>query len=59
MDATQLVELFPAGGGGYVVASKLLNPTLGAVSGCALLIDYVLTIAISIASGAMRRDFIS
>lgn len=49
---SQLVQAFPAGGGGYVVASKLLSPTLGALSGCALLIDYVLTVAISIASGA-------
>ncbi len=49
---TQIIEKFPNGGGGYVVASKLLSPTLGMVSGCALLIDYVLTITISIASGA-------
>lgn len=48
----QIIELFPSGGGGYLVASKLLSPTLGVVSGCALLVDYVLTIAISIASGA-------
>jgi len=47
----QIIETFPAGGGGYIVASKLLSPFLGMVSGCALLIDYVLTIAISIASG--------
>ncbi|MFA5096036.1 MAG: APC family permease [Candidatus Omnitrophota bacterium] len=49
---SHIIELFPGGGGGYLVASKLLSPTLGMVSGCALLIDYVLTIAISIASGA-------
>ena len=49
---SQIVEVFPSGGGGYVVASKLLTPSLGVVSGCALLIDYVLTIAVSIASGA-------
>ncbi len=49
---SQIVELFPGGGGGYLVASKLLSPTLGMVSGCALLIDYVLTITVSIASGA-------
>ena len=49
---SQIIELFPTGGGGYLVASKLLNPNLGMISGCALLIDYVLTIAISIASGA-------
>ena len=48
---SQIIELFPSGGGGYVVASKLLSPNLGLISGCALLIDYVLTIAISIASG--------
>src|SRR3989338_4117069 len=49
---SQLIELFPSGGGGYLVASKLLNPTLGMISGCALIIDYILTITISIASGA-------
>jgi amino acid transporter len=48
---SQIIELFPTGGGGYLVASKLLSPTTGAVAGCALVIDYVLTIAISIASG--------
>ena len=29
----QIVELFPSGGGGYLVASKLLSPTVGMVSG--------------------------
>jgi len=48
----QLIELFPTGGGGYLVASKLLSPTLGMIAGCALLIDYVLTVTVSIASGA-------
>jgi amino acid transporter len=49
---SQVIELFPNGGGGYMVASKLLNPYCGMVSGCALVIDYVLTITISISSGA-------
>lgn len=49
---SQIVELFPTGGGGYLVASKLLSRDLGVVSGCALLIDYVLTITVSVASGA-------
>ena len=48
---SQIIELFPTGGGGYLVASKLLSPSLGMISGSALLIDYVLTIAISVASG--------
>ncbi len=49
---SQIIELFPNGGGGYLVASKLLSPTFGMISGCALIIDYVLTITISIAAGA-------
>src|SRR5260221_3887731 len=48
---SQIIELFPTGGGGYLVASKLLSPTAGVVSGCALIGDYVLTIAISVARG--------
>ncbi len=49
---SQIVELFPSGGGGYYVASNLLSPTVGMISGCALLVDYILTISVSIASGA-------
>jgi amino acid transporter len=47
----QVIELFPTGGGGYRVATKLVGPYMGLASGCALVLDYVLTIAISIASG--------
>jgi amino acid transporter len=46
----RIIEEFPSGGGGYVVATKLLGPTAGLVSGSALLVDYVLTITISIAA---------
>ncbi|HEY6867594.1 MAG TPA: APC family permease, partial [Candidatus Eisenbacteria bacterium] len=49
---SQIIAHFPFGGGGYVVATKLLGPTAGVVSGAALLVDYMLTIAVSIASGA-------
>jgi amino acid transporter len=49
---SQIISLFPSGGGGYLVASKLLSPAAGVVSGSALLIDYVLTITISVASSA-------
>ena len=48
----QIIEAFPSGGGGYIVASKLLGERAGVVSGSALVIDYVLTITISVASGA-------
>jgi len=46
----QVMELFPSGGGGYKVATRLLNPYVGLISGAALLVDYVLTITVSIAS---------
>lgn len=46
----QVIELFPSGGGGYKVASQLLGPHVGLVSGAALIVDYVLTIAVSTAS---------
>lgn len=48
----QLIELFPSGGGGYKAATKLISPGAGLVSGAALIVDYVLTITISVASGA-------
>lgn len=48
----QIVRLFPNGGGGYLVGSKLLSPTTGMISGSALIIDYVLTITLSVSSGA-------
>src|SRR5438477_8459462 len=44
---SRVIEHFPHGGGGYVVATKLLGERAGVVSGCALLVDYVLTITIS------------
>ena len=47
----QVIELFPNGGGGYRVATTLLGPRTGLVAGGAILVDYVLTIAISVAAG--------
>jgi amino acid transporter len=46
-----LIEHFPSGGGGYVVSTKLLGPKAGVISGSALVVDYVLTITISVCSG--------
>lgn len=48
----QVIRLFPNGGGGYKVATELLGVNFGLVAGAALLIDYCLTIVISVASGA-------
>jgi len=47
----QVIELFPNGGGGYKVATRLVGPYAGLLAGAALIVDYVLTIAISAASG--------
>jgi amino acid transporter len=51
---SRIIEHFPHGGGGYLVATKLLGPKFGVVSGSALLVDYILTITVSIASGASQ-----
>ncbi len=48
---SKIIEQFPFGGGGYAVTSKFLGAGPGVVAGTALVIDYVLTIAVSIASG--------
>jgi amino acid transporter len=49
---SRIIEHFPFGGGGYVVATRLLGPGAGVVSGSALMVDYVLTITTSVAAGA-------
>jgi amino acid transporter len=48
---SHIIELFPTGGGGYLVATKLLGEKAGVISGGALVVDYVLTISISVAAG--------
>src|SRR5438105_10759514 len=47
---SHIIEAFPSGGGGYLVASKMLGPKIGALAGCALIVDYVLTVTVSIAA---------
>ncbi len=47
---SRIIERFPHGGGGYMVATSLLGPRAGVITGGALLVDYVLTITISIAA---------
>ena len=45
---SRIIEHFPNGGGGYIVATHTIGPTVGVISGCALLVDYVLTITVSL-----------
>ncbi|MHB8253680.1 MAG: APC family permease [Acidiferrobacter sp.] len=47
----QVIALFPEGGGGYHTATTLLGPRAGLISGSALVVDYILTAAVSVASG--------
>ena len=47
---SRIIEHFPHGGGGYIVATHTIGQTAGIVSGSALLVDYVLTITVSLAS---------
>ncbi|MGE5675073.1 MAG: APC family permease [Mycobacterium leprae] len=48
---TQTIHAYPNGGGSYIVSSDNLGRNAGLVAGAALLIDYVLTVAVSTASG--------
>ncbi len=47
----QLVKAYPSGGGDYEVASKNLGEKAGLVVASALLVDYIMTVAVSVASG--------
>ena len=47
---SRIIEHFPHGGGGYIVATHTIGEKAGVVSGCALLVDYMLTITVSIVS---------
>jgi amino acid transporter len=47
----QNVHAYPSGGGDYEVATVNLGPTAGVTVAAALLVDYVLTVAVSISSG--------
>ena len=49
---TRIIEHFPGGGGGYIVATSTISEQAGVISGSALLVDYMLTITVSIAACA-------
>lgn len=48
----RVIELFQTGGGGYRIASSLVGPHAGLVSGAALIVDEVLTVTVSVAGSA-------
>jgi amino acid transporter len=47
----QTIHAYPSGGGSYIVARANLGPTPGLIAAAALLIDYVLTVSVSVAAG--------
>ncbi|MEK6336116.1 MAG: APC family permease [Acidobacteriota bacterium] len=47
----QTIHAYPSGGGAYIVAKENLGTTPGLVAAAALLVDYVLTVSVSIAAG--------
>ncbi len=51
MSYRQVVQAYPSGGGSYEVASRNLGRTAGLVVAGALLVDYVMTVAVSVAAG--------
>jgi amino acid transporter len=48
---SQTIPTYPSGGGSYTVAHENLGSTLGLIAAAALLIDYVLTAAVSLTAG--------
>lgn len=47
----QTIKAYPCGGGAYVVAKENLGTMPGLVAGGSLLVDYILTVAVSISAG--------
>ena len=47
----QTIRAYPRGGGSYIVASDNLGPLAGLIAGCSLMTSYILTVAVSVASG--------
>jgi amino acid transporter len=47
----QTIHAYPSGGGSYIVARANLGTVPGLIAGAALLVDYVLTVAVSVAAG--------
>ena len=47
----QTIHAYPSGGGAYIVAKENIGPTAGLVAAAALLVDYMLTVSVSISAG--------
>ncbi|MGX7420214.1 APC family permease [Carnobacterium gallinarum] len=47
----QIIHAYPHGGGAYMVSSENLGKTSGLIAGGSLLVDYMLTVAVSVSAG--------
>jgi amino acid transporter len=56
MSYRQTVHAYPSGGGDYEVATANLGPNAGLVVASALLVDYLLTVAVSVSSGIQNAE---
>jgi amino acid transporter len=49
----QTIHAYPSGGGAYIVAKENIGPTAGLIAAASLLVDYTLTVAVSISAGVL------
>ena len=49
----QTIHAYPTGGGAYIVAKENISDTAGLIAGASLLVDYTLTVAVSISAGVL------
>src|SRR5215475_13659512 len=49
----QTIHAYPTGGGAYIVAKENIGPTAGLIAAASLLVDYTLTVAVSISAGVL------
>ena len=49
----QTIHAYPTGGGAYIVAKENIGPTAGLIAAGSLLVDYTLTVAVSISAGVL------
>jgi amino acid transporter len=49
----QTIHAYPTGGGAYIVAKENIGPSAGLIAAASLLVDYTLTVAVSISAGVL------
>src|SRR3984893_302879 len=49
----QTIHAYPTGGGAYIVAKENIGPTAGLTAAASLLVDYTLTVSVSISAGVL------